>query len=150
MHKKALQMFLSAMVAVTLTVIVYYVIAALSGGLDVLVQKAFGGALSALTIIGLLAGLGAFGWYLYWLSEHRASGKATSGGHAVIGVTVLVVVAIVGIRWVQWGWGLFWLIPLLAPTVLASWTLSLVSQKIYTEGEEARSTSTQSLDDLLT
>jgi len=128
---KTLKMFLSAMMIVTLTVIIYYTIAALGGGLDVLVQKAFGGALSALTIIGLLAGLGAFGRYLYWLSEHHARDKANSGGHAVIGVIILVVAAVVGIRWVQWGWGLFWLLPLLVPAVGGAWAITVIARRTF-------------------
>ena len=146
---KMLKMFLSAMVVVILTIIIYYVIATLSGGLDVLIENAFGGLVSALSMMGLLLGLGLFGWYTYWLSERRSSGKATSGLHAVISMVILIVAAIVGINWVQWGWSLLWLFPLLIPTVGAAWAISAIAQNVYQDTASSSEGQGSSLDDLL-
>ena len=145
---KTLKMFLSAMVVVTLTTVIYYTIAALAGGLDKLIDNAFGGITSALSIIALLGMVGAFGRYTYWLSERRSSGKATSGLHAAVSTAVLIIAAIIGIGWVQWGWSLLWLIPLLVPTIGAAWAISAIAQNIYQA--PAAETTPSSIDDLLT
>ena len=146
---KKLRMFLSTTMVVVLTIVTYYIIAAFSGGLEALVEKAFGGAVSALTIVGLLLGLGIFGWYTYWLSEHRASSKGSSGLHALASVAILVVAAIIGISWVQWSWKLLWVIPLLAPTLLSAWAISAIAERIY-GSRDTETTTDVSVDDILT
>lgn len=145
---KTLKMFLSAMMMVILTIITYYTIAHFAGGVGALIQKAFGGLISALSIVILLSGIGGFGWYVYWLSERRSSGKTTSGLHAVISMITLVVVALVGIGWVKWSWSLLWLLPLLIPALLAAWAISAVAQNVYAISRPAPDLQS-SLDDLL-
>ena len=146
---KTLKMFLSAMVVVTLTTVIYYAIATLAGGLDKLIDNAFGGITSALSIIALLSMVGAFGRYTYWLSERRSTGKASSGLHAVISVVILIVAALVGINWVQWGWSLLWLFPLLIPTVGAAWAISAIAQNVYQDTASSGDDQGSSLDDPL-
>lgn len=132
MRKKELRMFLSTVAIVTTTIATYYVVASIAGGVNSLVAKAFGGLVSALSIVGLTTVLSLFGWYIYWLSERRSTGRARSGLHAVISVIVLITAAIIGLRWVQWGLSLFWLIPLVIPALLGAWLITMIARKTFT------------------
>lgn len=134
------RMFTLSLAVVVATIAVYWGIAALTGGPSSLLHKAFGGAVSALTIVGLIVALSMFGWYLYWLSARDHGGPAV---HALIGVAALVVAAIVGIRWVQWSFGLLWLIPLFAPAVLAAWLLSVIAKRLFGAASAPRATTTR-------
>lgn len=127
------RMFTLSLAVVVATIVIYWGIATIVGGPGALIHKAFGGAVSALTIVGLLLALGAFGWYLYWLSEHGSKSHSRSGVHALIGVAILVVGAIVGIRWVQWSLGLFWIVPLLAPAIAAAWGVAAIARHIFSD-----------------
>ena len=123
-------------VLVTLAIIIatitcYGVIAHFAGGITALVTKTFGGFASALSIIGLLVLAAGFGWWQFWLSEHRERSSARSLGYAAIGVVVVLVAAIIGVAWVQWSWSLLWIILLMIPAALASWLIALISKAMF-------------------
>ncbi len=123
-------------VLVTLAIIIatitcYGVIAHLTGGITALVEKTFGGFASALSIIGLLVIAVGFGWWQFWLSEHRERSSARSLGYAVIGVAVVLVAAIVGLTWVEWSWSLLQIILLMIPAALASTLIALFNRQIF-------------------
>ena len=122
---------LSNLAVITATIVVYGVIAHLSGGITPLIEKTFGGFASALSIIGLLVLAAGFGWWQFWLSEHRERSSARSLGYAVIGVAVVLVAAIIGVAWVQWSWSLLWIILLMIPAALASWLIALISKAMF-------------------
>lgn len=147
---KMLRMFWSTVTVITITVTTYYTVAAFAGGLDDLIQSAFGGLVSALTVIVLVLCLGAFGIYVYWLSEHRPSTKGSSSLHAIISVAALALVGVVGVGWVQWSWALFWVIPLFSPVVVAALVTTMIARRIFrAERRVDASSSTASLDELL-
>ena len=116
---------------ITATLVVYGLIAHFAGGITALVEKTFGGFASALSIIALMVLAAGFGWWQYWLSEHRERSSARSLGYAVIGVVVILVAAIIGVAWVQWSWSLLWIILLMVPATLASWLITLINQSVF-------------------
>lgn len=123
-------------VLVTLAIIIatitcYGVIAHLTGGITALVEKTFGGFASALSVIGLLVLAAGFGWWQFWLSEHRERSSARSLGYAAIGVAVVLVAAIVGLTWVEWSWSLLQIILLMIPAALASTLIALFNRQIF-------------------
>ena len=122
---------LSNLAVITATLVVYGLIAHFAGGITALVEKTFGGFASALSIIALMVLAAGFGWWQYWLSEHRERSSARSLGYAVIGVVVVLVAAIIGVAWVQWSWSLLWIILLIIPAALASWLIALISKAMF-------------------
>ena len=122
---------LSNLAVITATIVVYGVIAHLSGGITPLIEKTFGGFASALSIIGLLVLAAGFGWWQFWLSEHRERSSARSLGYAIIGVVVVLVAAIIGLAWVDWSWSLLWILLLMIPATLASWLITLINKAMF-------------------
>ena len=122
---------LSNLAVMTATIVVYGVIAHLSGGITPLIEKTFGGFASALSIIGLLVLAAGFGWWQFWLSEHRERSSARSLLYAVIGVVVLIAAAVIGVAWVNWSWSLLWILLLMMPATLASWLITLINQSVF-------------------
>ena len=122
---------LSNLAVITATLVVYGLIAHFAGGITALVEKTFGGFASALSIIGLLVLAAGFGWWQFWLSEHRERSSARSLGYAVIGVVVVLVAAIIGVAWVQWSWSLLWIILLMVPAALASLLITLINKALF-------------------
>ena len=123
-------------VLVTLAIIIatitcYGVIAHLTGGITALVEKTFGGFASALSIIGLLVIAVGFGWWQFWLSEHRERSSARSLLYAVIGVVVLIAAAVIGVAWVNWSWSLLWILLLMVPAALASLLITLINKALF-------------------
>ena len=116
---------------ITSNIVVYGLIAHFAGGITALVEKTFGGFASALSIIGLLVLAAGFGWWQYWLSEHRERSSARSLGYAVIGVVVLIAAAVIGVAWVNWSWSLLWILLLMMPATLASWLITLINQSVF-------------------
>ena len=122
---------LSNLAVMTATIVVYGVIAHLSGGITPLIEKTFGGFASALSIIGLLVLAAGFGWWQFWLSEHRERSSARSLLYAVIGVVVLIAAAVIGVAWVNWSWSLLWILLLMMPATLASWLITLINKAVF-------------------
>ena len=123
-------------VLVTLAIIIatitcYGVIAHFAGGITALVTKTFGGFASALSIIGLLVLAAGFGWWQFWLSEHRERSSARSLLYAVIGVVVLIAAAVIGVAWVNWSWSLLWILLLMVPAALASLLITLINKALF-------------------
>ena len=116
---------------ITATLVVYGLIAHFAGGITALVEKTFGGFASALSIIALMVLTAGFGWWQYWLSEHRERSSARSLLYAVIGVVVLIAAAVIGVAWVQWSWSLLWILLLMMPATLASWLITLINQSVF-------------------
>ena len=116
---------------ITSTIVVYGLIAHFAGGITALVEKTFGGFASALSIIALMVLAAGFGWWQYWLSEHRERSSARSLGYAVIGVVVLIAAAVIGVAWVNWSWSLLWILLLMMPATLASWLITLINQSVF-------------------
>ena len=116
---------------ITATLVVYGLIAHFAGGITALVEKTFGGFASALSIIGLLVLAAGFGWWQFWLSEHRERSSARSLLYAVIGVVVLIAAAVIGVAWVNWSWSLLWILLLMMPATLASWLITLINQSVF-------------------
>ncbi len=129
--KNLVKAILATLAVITATLVVYGLIAHFAGGITALVEKTFGGFASALSIIGLLVLAAGFGWWQFWLSEHRERSSARSLGYAVIGVVVVLVAAIIGVAWVQWSWSLLWIILLMVPATLASWLITLINQSVF-------------------
>lgn len=129
--KNLVKAILATLAVITATLIVYGLIAHLAGGIKELVEKTFGGYTSALSVIGLAVLATAFGWWQFWLSEHRERSSARSLLYATIGVVVLIVVAVIGITWVQWSWSLLWILLLMVPATLASWLIVLITRGIF-------------------
>ena len=122
---------LSNLAVITATLVVYGLIAHFAGGITALVEKTFGGFASALSIIGLLVLAAGFGWWQFWLSEHRERSSARSLLYAVIGVVVLIAAAVIGVAWVNWSWSLLWILLLMMPATLASWLITLINQSVF-------------------
>lgn len=122
---------LSNLAVITATIVVYGVIAHLSGGITPLIEKTFGGFASALSIIGLLVLAAGFGWWQFWLSEHRERSSARSLLYAVIGVVVLIAAAVIGVAWVNWSWSLLWILLLMVPAALASLLITLINKALF-------------------
>ena len=122
---------LSNLAVITATSVVYGVIAHLSGGITPLIEKTFGGFASALSIIALMVLAAGFGWWQYWLSEHRERSSARSLGYAVIGVVVLIAAAVIGVAWVNWSWSLLWILLLMVPAALASLLITLINKALF-------------------
>ena len=129
--KALVKAMLATLAVITATLVVYGLIAHFAGGITALVEKTFGGFASALSIIALMVLAAGFGWWQYWLSEHRERSSARSLGYAVIGVVVVLVAAIIGVAWVQWSWSLLWIILLMVPATLASWLITLINQSVF-------------------
>ena len=122
---------LSNLAVITATIVVYGLIAHFAGGITALVTKTFGGFASALSVIGLLVLAAGFGWWQFWLSEHRERSSARSLLYAVIGVVVLIAAAVIGVAWVNWSWSLLWILLLMMPATLASWLITLINQSVF-------------------
>ena len=122
---------LSNLAVITATLVVYGLIAHFAGGITALVEKTFGGFASALSIIALMVLAAGFGWWQYWLSEHRERSSARSLLYAVIGVVVLIAAAVIGVAWVNWSWSLLWILLLMMPATLASWLITLINQSVF-------------------
>ena len=116
---------------ITSTIVVYGLIAHFAGGITALVEKTFGGFASALSIIALMVLAAGFGWWQYWLSEHRERSSARSLGYAVIGVVVLIAAAVIGVAWVNWSWSLLWILLLMMPAALASLLITLINKALF-------------------
>ena len=129
--KALVKAMLATLAVITATLVVYGLIAHFAGGITALVEKTFGGFASALSIIGLLVIAVGFGWWQFWLSEHRERSSARSLGYAVIGVAVVLVAAIVGLTWVEWSWSLLQIILLMIPAALASTLIALFNRQIF-------------------
>lgn len=129
--KALIKATLAALAVITATIVLYGVIAHLSGGITSLVEKTFGGFASALSIIALLVLAVGFGWWQFWLSEHRERSSGRSLLYAIIGVVVLVAAAIIGLAWVDWSWSLLWILLLMIPAVLASWLIALINKAMF-------------------
>ena len=129
--KALVKAMLATLAVITATLAIYGLIAHFAGGITALVTKTFGGFASALSIIGLLVLAAGFGWWQFWLSEHRERSSARSLGYAAIGVVVVLVAAIIGVAWVQWSWSLLWIILLMIPAALASWLIALISKAMF-------------------
>ena len=122
---------LSNLAVITATIVVYGVIAHLSGGITPLIEKTFGGFASAISVIGLLVIATGFGWWQFWLSEHRERSSSRSLLYAIIGVAMLIIAAIIGLTWVQWSWSLLWILLLMLPVALVSWLIALINKAIF-------------------
>ena len=129
--KALVKAMLATLAVIIATLVIYGLIAHFAGGITALVTKTFGGFASALSVIGLLVLAAGFGWWQFWLSEHRERSSARSLGYAVIGVAVVLVAAIIGVAWVQWSWSLLWIILLMIPAALASWLIALISKAMF-------------------
>ena len=129
--KALVKAMLATLAVITDTIVVYGVIAHLSGGITPLIEKTFGGFASALSIIGLLVLAAGFGWWQFWLSEHRERSSARSLLYAVIGVVVLIAAAVIGVAWVNWSWSLLWILLLMVPAALASLLITLINKALF-------------------
>lgn len=129
--KALVKAMLATLAVITATLVVYGLIAHFAGGITALVEKTFGGFASALSIIGLMVLAAGFGWWQFWLSEHRERSSARSLGYAVIGVVVLIAAAVIGVAWVNWSWSLLWILLLMMPATLASWLITLINKAVF-------------------
>lgn len=109
--------FWATLAIIIAVVLVYAGITRMFGGLEALFNAVFGGfAGSATTIAVLVLVIAAFYWF-YWSDQHPGKSRGTSAGRAAVGVALLIAAAIIGFAWVNWTWGLFWLVPLALPAV---------------------------------
>ena len=129
--KALVKAVLSTLAVVTATIVVYGLIAHLAGGITELVEKTFGGFTSAISIVALMVLATGFGWWQFWLSEHRERSSARSLLYAVIGVVVLIIAAIIGLAWVDWSWSLLWILLLMVPAALTSWLIALLNRAVF-------------------
>ena len=129
--KALVKAMLATLAVITATLVVYGLIAHFAGGITALVEKTFGGFASALSIIGLLVLAAGFGWWQFWLSEHRERSSARSLLYAVIGVVVLIAAAVIGVAWVNWSWSLLWILLLMVPAALASLLIALINKALF-------------------
>ena len=129
--KALVKAMLATLAVITATLVVYGLIAHFAGGITALVEKTFGGFASALSIIGLLVLAAGFGWWQFWLSEHRERSSARSLLYAVIGVVVLIAAAVIGVAWVNWSWSLLWILLLMVPAALASLLITLINKALF-------------------
>lgn len=117
-------------------VALYLAIAQMAGGTTALLDTVYGGSWSAFTLIILGLGLLAIGLATYWLSETERPRKM-SVIWAVVSVILVLVIAVVGLKWVTWAWSIFWTIPLAIPLLLgAGATLWLIEAKPRPDSDE--------------
>ncbi|NCC85613.1 MAG: hypothetical protein EOM03_16030 [Clostridia bacterium] len=147
--KATVKMFLSALAIVALTIITYYMIASLAGGINEMLEKSFGGAKSAFTILGLLTVLFLVWAWENWLQQRRDKAEA-SALLATVGPALVLVAGLAGWRWVLWSWEVLWIIPLLAPAVLAAVLLATTARRIFEDESPTTTPEKESqLDSLL-
>lgn len=129
--QRALVFALPFVVIITMLAMIYGLMQ-LHGGYEPFVEKTLGGAKSAVGMALLLGALAALVIYLWWLLEKRSPESGPPWWiHALVIVGLLFLASFAGLDWVDWSWGAFWTVPLLAIIAAAAIGAAVVTLWVY-------------------